>query len=45
VYRGDQDRETHVACHGAEETGHLLEIVAGVVLGRHRSCVAQEKVG
>lgn len=45
MYRGDQDRETHVACHGAEETGHLLEIVAGVVLGRHRSCVAQEKVG
>jgi hypothetical protein len=43
VYRGDQDRETHVACHGAEEAGHLLKITAGVVLGRHRSCVAQAR--
>jgi hypothetical protein len=35
-YRSDNNWDTHVACDRTKGTGHLLKIVAGIVLGRHR---------
>jgi hypothetical protein len=35
-YRSDNNWDTHVACERTKGTGHLLKIVARIVLGRHR---------
>jgi hypothetical protein len=34
-YRRDQHRYSHVACDRTKDTGHLLQVAGGVVVGRH----------